>query len=246
MPYESGAERTARAELAALLASSPVPAPELIDNLALYLGRKPLMDLLAMDTLYRKILRVPGVVMEFGVRWGRHLGALTALRAVHEPYNVHRLVVGFDTLTGFPSVAEVDRANPHAVPGGLAVPPGYAAHLERVLAVHESANPVGHVRRAFCLVGDVRETLPRYLHDNPQTVVAFAYFDVDLYEPTRDVLRAVVPHLTVGSLVAFDQIGDPRWPGETAAVREVLTTTGVRLQTLPGFPTPAFLRWPGR
>ncbi|MGH3318905.1 MAG: hypothetical protein ACRDN9_01775 [Streptosporangiaceae bacterium] len=76
---ERGAERIAQVadwvidntrSLAALLASTPIPDEELTDNLALYLGRRSLMDVLALDALYRKILSVPGVVMEFGAGWG--------------------------------------------------------------------------------------------------------------------------------------------------------------------------------
>lgn len=244
LPHESRAEAEARRTLEHLLRDTPVPFGELVDNLALYLGRKQLTDLLALDALYRQILDVPGVIMEFGTRWGRHIAALTALLALHDPYNVHRRIIGFDTFTGFPDVAEVDRVNQHARAGGLSTTPGYEHHLDQVLAAHQAAQPVGHVRRAFALAGDVRQTLPRYLADNSQTIVALAYFDLDLYEPTRDVLRALVPYLTRGSLLAFDQIGHAKWPGETAALREVLGTNNVRLELLPGLPSPVIMRWP--
>lgn len=202
------------------------------------------MDLLALNSLYRAILTVPGVIMEFGVRWGRHLAAFTALRSLHEPYNVHRRIIGFDTFTGFPSVDDVDRVSRHARPGGLAVPPRYPQHLDQVTAAHEATDALAHVRRTFHLIGDVRDTLPRYLHDNPHTVVALAYFDLDLYQPTRDTLATIKPYLTAGSMLAFDQLGHGKWPGETLALREVLGTDNVKLELLPGFPGPASCRWP--
>lgn len=99
LPHESDHERGARLRLARLLASSPIPPGELSDNLALYLRRQPLTDLLSLGALYRMILDVPGVIIEFGVHRGRHLAALTALRGVHEPYNPHRRIIGFDTFT---------------------------------------------------------------------------------------------------------------------------------------------------
>jgi hypothetical protein len=89
IPYESDHERGVRLRFARLLASSPIPSEELADNLALYLRRQPLTDLLSLDALYRLILDIPGVIMEFGVYRGRHLTALTALRGVYEPYNPH-------------------------------------------------------------------------------------------------------------------------------------------------------------
>ncbi len=244
-PHESAPEAATREGLAELLRDSPIPQAELIDNLALYLPRRPMMDLLSLHHLYRKILTVPGVVMEFGVRWGRHLATLTALRALYEPYNVHRRILGFDTFAGFPSVSPIDQANRHAIPGGLTVTADYEQHLEQVIAAHEAVEPLGHIRRTLWLTGDARKTLPRYLDDNPQTVIALAYFDLDLHEPTRDVLSAVLPYLSCGSILAFDQVGHPKWPGETVALREVLNLAHLRLQVIPGFPSPVFTRWAG-
>jgi hypothetical protein len=245
LPHEADHEHRARRRLARLLADSPVPGDELPDNLALYLRRQPLADLLAMDALYRMILDVPGVIMEFGVHRGRHVAALTALRGVHEAYSPHRRIIGFDTFTGFPEVTAVDAISPAAVPGRFAVPVDYPRHLRDVLDAHEDCEPLRHIRRTLLIQGDVRDTLPEYLRHNPQTIVALAYFDLDLYEPTRDALQAVAPHLTRGSVLAFDELGHAKWPGETAALREVLGS-GQALNLLPGLGTQAYMRWDSR
>jgi hypothetical protein len=242
LPHEAAHESRARGRLARLLANSPVPPGELPDNLALYLRRQPLTDLLVMDALYRMILDIPGVIMEFGVHRGRHLAALTALRGVHEPYSPHRRILGFDTFTGFPEVTAVDAISPAAVPGRFAVAADYPQHLRDVLDAHEDCEPLRHIRRTLLIQGDVRDTLPRYLQANPQTIIALVYFDLDLYEPTRDALQAVVPHLTRRSVLAFDELGHAKWPGETAALREVLGSDQA-LNILPGLGSLAYLRW---
>ena len=92
--------------------------------------------------------------------------------------------------------------------------------------------------------GDVRETVPRYLAGNPQTIIAMAYFDLDLYEPTREVLKAIAPYLARGAVVAFDELAHPKWPGETAALREVTDLPQTTLHQLPGREPPViYLRW---
>lgn len=230
---------------AELLADTPIPTDELIDNLALYLRRQPLTDLLSLDALYRMVLDVPGVIMEFGVHRGRHLSALTALRGVYEPYNVHRRVIGFDTFTGFPDIAPVEEHSPSAFPGRFTVAEDYPDHLQAVLSAHEAGEHLRHVRRSMIVRGDVRQTLPKYLQQNQQTVIALAYFDLDLYEPTRDALEAIKQHLTIGSVLAFDELAHAKWPGETAAIRDVLGLDKASLRLLPGRATPSYLRWPG-
>jgi hypothetical protein len=245
LPHESEHERKIRHRLAELLDTSPIPPTELVDNLALYLRCQPLADLLKQDALYRMITEVPGCIMEFGVHRGRHLATLTALRAHYEPFNPHRHIIGFDTFTGFPGITPVDRADPKTAAGRFAVPVGYLDHLRAVLDAHQDAEHLNHLRRTHIVQGDVRETLPAFLESNPHTVIALAYFDLDLYEPTRDALAAILPYLTRGTVIAFDEVAHTKWPGETRALREVLGTDIGALRTLPGSGTPAYFRWEG-
>jgi Macrocin-O-methyltransferase (TylF) len=243
LPHESDHERAVRHRLAELLDGTPLPADELIDNLALYMRRQPLTDLLSQDALYRMILDLPGVIMEFGVHRGRHLAALTALRGVYEPYNPHRRIVGFDTFTGFPDVTNIDTTNPGAVAGRFGLADNYPDHLRDVVDAHEQGEHLSHIQRTLIVQGDVRETVPRYLTDNPHTIIALAYFDLDLYVPTRDMIEAIRPYLTQGSVLAFDELAHAKWPGETVALRDTLGTCYGGLRSLPGRATPVYLRW---
>jgi Macrocin-O-methyltransferase (TylF) len=243
LPHESDHEREVRQRLARLLASTPIPPEELIDNLAVYLRRQPLTDLLSMDALYRMILDIPGAIMEFGVHRGRHLATLTSLRGVYEPYNPHRRIIGFDTFTGFPDVTDVDTTSPSVVTSKFALPEGYPDHLREVLNAHEASEHLRHIQRTLIVDGDVRDTLPHYLSHNPHTTIALAYFDLDLYEPTRQTLNTIRPYLTKGSVLAFDELAHAKWPGETAAVRDTLGLDHASLRLLPGRPSPAYLRW---
>jgi hypothetical protein len=244
VPHESVAERQSREQLTKLLATTPIPPEYLIDNLAVYLRRCQLADLLAMDALYRQVRDIPGIIMEFGVLHGRHLAALTALRGVYEPQNSLRRIVGFDTFTGFPAIHPIDEVSPSAVVGRFRTADDYPSHLREVLRAHELGESQGHVERSLVFQGDVRETVPEYLAQHPQTIIAMAYFDMDLYEPTRDVLRIIAPHLARGAIVAFDELAHPKWPGETAALREVLDLGQVTLHQITGREPPViYLRW---
>jgi hypothetical protein len=244
VPHESDQEHDSRERMTKLLIDSPIPPVYLIDNLPVYLRRVQLADLLSMDALYRMLPEVPGTIMEFGVLHGRHLTTLTALRSIYEPYNSLRRIVGFDTFTGFPDVEDVDRVSTSAVPGRFAVPDGEVSHLREVLAAHEASEPYGHTQRSFVVEGDVRETVPKYLAENPETIIAMAYFDLDLYQPTKELLQVIKPYLTKGSILAFDELAHPKWPGETAALREVFGLDHVPLRQLPGREPPViYMKW---
>jgi hypothetical protein len=63
--------------------------------------------------------------------------------------------------------------------------------------------------------------------------VAFAYFDFDIYEPTKKCLELLKPHLTKGSIIGFDELLDPQFPGETVALRETLGLHNVAIKRMP-------------
>ena len=228
--YESEAETSKRRNLEDALRTAPIPQGQLGGNLGLFLDSKSLSRILAMDYLYKKILEVEGVVVEFGTRWGQNLALFQTLRGIYEPFNRHRRVIGFDTFEGFPSVLEEDGTSEMMFEGNLSVGEGYLAFLQSLLKIHEQLNPLGHIEKNFLVAGDATETFPSFLAENPQTVVALVYFDFDLYAPTKACLEAVSERLTKGSVVAFDEVNDPDSPGETRALMEAVGLRNVALR----------------
>src|SRR5437868_4134072 len=75
-----------REALLQLFQNSPLPPDQLLTNLALYVRSGVFARLLFLDELYRKILSVPGDVVEFGTWWGQSLVTFLNLRAIYEPY----------------------------------------------------------------------------------------------------------------------------------------------------------------
>lgn len=231
--YSSEEEQNARSALLGNFRDCPIPDDEIMANLGLFLNSKNLARILYMDMLYKKIVNVHGSVIEFGTRWGQNASLFTALRGIYEPFNRHRRVIACDTFTGFPGVTAQDGTSDSMRKGNLAVSSGYASYLEQVLENHERDNPAGHIRKFDIVDGDTTIELPKYLDHHPETIIALAYFDFDLYEPTKVVLELIKDRLVKGSVVAFDELNDPDSPGETVAVAEVLGLNNVRLQRSP-------------
>jgi hypothetical protein len=212
----------------------------MLDNLALFTRRQHVASMLALAELYRLIINVHGIICEFGVRWGRNLAMLANLRGIYEPYNFYRTIVGFDTFAGFPSVTEQDGRSQHITPGAFNVTPEYEKYLDLLLAYHEMESPLAHIRRFELRKGDAAIEFKSYLSEHPETIVALAYFDLDLYKPTRDCLEAIQPYLTKGTVIAFDELGHSEFPGETIAVREILGTRRLQLRHTLMSPSPSF------
>jgi len=206
---------------------SEVSSLEVVDSPMLFLNRRIFADLLARQELFNLVLKVPGDIFECGVYRGNGLMAFHALSQVLEPYNVHRKFVGFDTFTGFPKGTEHD---PELNPGYFS-----DSNFDTLLSAIEFQKRdslISHVDRVTLVKGDARETLPNYLATHPHQIVALLYMDFDLYEPTKIALESVIPLIPKGGVIAFDQAGQSKWPGETLALKQVLGLNNIELKRL--------------
>lgn len=224
-------EAERRAGIVDLLKACPIPDSELLYNVGLFLTPQTLSRVLFMDFLYRQIIDVQGIVAEFGCRWGQNFALFTAMRGIYEPFNRLRKVVAFDTFEGFPAVKDVD--GPQMRLGAYGTAPKYEEYLEQLVALQEAESPLSHIKKSEIVKGDVGQTLPDYLEKNPQAIIALAYFDLDLYQPTKDALAAIKGRLTKGSVLGFDELNEPACPGETLAVAEVLGLSTYSIRRFP-------------
>lgn len=223
----------ARTGICQALQQSPIPQHELIRNLGLYMLPMELKRYLFFADLYQQIVNVPGIIVEFGCRWGQNIAVLQSLRGILEPFHHRRMIVGFDTFDGFPEVTAEDGQADAVRTGAYSVSPDYQQYLQNLLELRETQSPLPDVRKFRIIKGRAEEEFARYLEDHPETVVAMAYFDMDLYQPTADCLKLLQGRLTQGSIVGFDELNHAAFPGETTAVRDVLGMDTIALRRSP-------------
>ena len=231
--FASADEQNVRSQFVAHFRKSPIPEDQILSNLGLFLNSKTLARVLFMDFLYRQIVDVQGVVMEFGTHWGQNIALFAALRGIYEPFNRHRKIIGFDTFEGFPSIAPQDGRSDMMKKGFLELPENYPDYLSQIMTFQEQDNPLGHIKKFDVRVGDGTKTIIQYLDEHPETIISLAYFDFDIYEPTKKCLEAIRPRLVKGSVLGFDELNDPDSPGETVALMETFGLNNVRLKRHP-------------
>jgi hypothetical protein len=219
----------------------PIPANQMLSQLGLFLNRQTLSRVIFMHELYQKIIPVTGIIVELGVRWGQSLALFSSLRGIYEPYNYSRKIVGFDTFAGFPTVSEKDGENKFISKGAYSVTQGYEHYLDAIMAYHEFESPVNHLKKYELVKGDASVTLKKYLKKHPETIIALAYFDFDIYEPTRKCLELIKPYITKGTVLGFDELNWPTFPGETIAFKEVFGLDKYAIRRSPINPSPAYI-----
>lgn len=211
---------------------NPEPWETKMENFPKYVRRQNLTRFLALYEIFKKVLNVKGSIVECGVFRGFGTMSWTKFSAIMEPVNLTRRIYGFDSFSGFPQVSEKDlsSASNHVKAGDL-----YAnsqEELNELIKIHDSTRFIGHIPKAKLIRGDAAETIPQFVKDNPHLLVSLLFLDFDLYEPTKVALENFVPRMPKGAIIAFDELDNPLWPGETQAMLEFFKDRNLRLQRL--------------
>ena len=205
------------------------------------LRRQTISRIIYYNELYQKIIDVPGVICEFGVQWGATMALLQNLRGIYEPYNYSRKIIGFDTFTGFASVDAKDGS--FCSEGDYSTGKAHLDQLSRLLSLQEQFSPIAHIQKYELVQGDACLTFGPWLDQNPASIISMAIMDFDIYKPTKVVLDQLLPRLTKGSLLVFDELNCPHFPGETLALMETLGIGSLRLRRHPHQPWCAYAVW---
>jgi len=204
-----------------------------IENFPKYVRRQNLTRLLVLYELFKKVLKVKGSIIECGVNQGFGIMSWAKLSAIMEPANLTRRIYGFDTFDGFPELSEKDisEKSSHVKTGDLSAE-AYD-ELNELIKIHDSTRFLGHVEKVKLIKGNALETIPKFISDYPHLVVSLLFLDFDLFEPTKIALDYFVPSMPKGSIIAFDDLDNPLWPGETQAMVEFFKKKRLKIERLP-------------
>ncbi len=192
--------------------------------------------MLAHYELYKTIITLPGHVFEFGVYKSASLVRFATFRDALEN-DFSRKIVGFDAFGKFPTdnlkvKADLDFIEEFEGAGGYGL---HKEEVEKVLTNKGFEN--------FELVkGNVFDTLPEYLNCNPEVRIALLHLDMDVKEPTDLALELLYERVVPGGLIVFDDYNAVE--GETISVDNFVKNNGLKLEKLPFYHVPVFVRKP--
>ena len=200
-----------------------------LENFPKYVRRQHLKRFLAMYELFKLILPVKGSIVECGVFRGFSLMSWAKLSSILEPENLTRRIYGFDSFNGFPSVSSNDRTGSGIAEVGDFQTSSYD-ELTELLRVYDQDRFLGHIPKVQLIRGDASKTIPEFVQQNRHLLVSMLFIDLDLYEPTKAALEHILPRMPKGSILAFDELDNPIWPGETEALLEKMQLNRLRIQ----------------
>jgi hypothetical protein len=146
--------------------------------------------------IYKKIVSLPGDVVECGVFKGSSLIRFLTFREILENYN-SRKIYGFDVFGKFPKAK--NKADKSFLKGfeknagdGIDV-----KELNDILSEKKFSN--------FELIkGDVKKTISKLLKRHPSFKISLLHLDMDIYEPTKFSLNKFFPYVVKGGIILID------------------------------------------
>jgi hypothetical protein len=191
-------------------------------NFAVFTPRFNLARFLAHYELFKKVVNVPGVIIDLGVFRGASTFTWAKLCEIFCPTDIRKTVFGFDTFEGFAKISVDDGPeNPveDVVPGGYFGGESIEADLALAQEAMNQDRHLSHKNRIEFIKGDVSETIPRFVAERGDGLrIALLNLDLDLYEPTRVALENFAPKMARGGVIIVDEYAVDTWGGETKAV----------------------------
>lgn len=179
-------------------------------------------NMLAHYEIYKMITGIVGGVIEFGVFKGGSLIQWATFRELLEN-KLSRKIIGFDMFGPFPQSSTVKSDKNFIEEWNKETASEYLSkeELEKSLLYKGFDN-------VELIEGDIRDTLPIYLEENPAMRIALLHIDTDVYEPSKLALDLCWDRVVSGGIVVFDDYG--KIEGETLAVDEFLEDKKYKLQ----------------
>ncbi len=165
---------------------------------------------LAHYELFKETMNLPGEIVECGVFKGASLARFAMFRGLFgNEYS--REIIAFDTFAQFPEARyDPDEQYREQYVNAAGDESVSKKQMKKVLKNKDCEENVRLVK------GDVTETIPKYVKNNPHLKISLLNLDTDLYEPAKVILENLYPRVVNGGVVILDNYGT--FPGETKAI----------------------------
>jgi hypothetical protein len=196
------------------------------NNFYLTTNESRISKIMAHYELFKKTINLPGNIVECGVFKGCSLLRFIMFRNMFGDQS--KKIIGFDIFDKFPETEfEPDKILRSKFINDAGMNSISKEQLEQIFKINNFKN-------TELIEGDVCQTIPNYIKDNPQLKISILNLDTDIYEPALCILEYLWDKIVKGGILILDDYGV--FPGETKAVDEFFNNK-IKINKIP-FSTP--------
>ena len=172
--------------------------------------------------IYKETINVPGEIIEIGVFKGLSLLRWATFREILENSD-SRKIIGFDTFGSFPIYDEISNADNLFV-NEFNNEAGNGLDIKEVEMIFQEKK----FQNYELIKGDISETIPKFILENPYLKISLLHLDVDIYKPTMTSLKYLWGRLSKNGILIIDDYNSVE--GATNAVDKFIRDMGVKDQ----------------
>jgi len=200
------------------------------NNFILSSDTKVFGKLLARTLLFNSVKNIPGDILEFGVFKGTGMMTFLKLKKYLVP-NSGKKVIGFDLFDTDSLLSSLNDQDKEAM-STLFKGRGFSHEESYVKFLEEKIKNAGFLDHEYdFVIGDATITSKQYFKERPGLKISLLYLDMDLEEPTYEVLQAAWDRVSSGGLVVFDEYAFHKW-SESKGVDRFFKDKGVQIKSL--------------
>ena len=166
--------------------------------------KKLIGKLLHRFDFFKRTIHLPGDIVEVGVFKGSGIATFSKFVEIFRP-NSNKKIIGFDIFsrTEGEKILEKD-----GTIGKESMQLVYSKVDESELSkesVEKRLESMEISKKYILIEGDVEESMPKFLSENPGLRISLLYIDVDLERPTYSALKHLWNRILPGGIVVFDE-----------------------------------------
>jgi len=200
-------------------------------------NKKRILKIIDHYEVYKKIFNIKGQIVECGVFKGASLIRLLTFRDLYEN-SKKRKVYGFDAFGKFPrpknkkiltKKTDTKFAKNHDTKNGIGI------SLQKLEDYINKKN----ITNFQLIKGDVNETVPDFINKNKKIKIALLHLDLDIYEPTFNVLSYLYKNVVRNGIILLDDYNHIK--GATRAINDFFKNKKIKINKASKFGRPYYI-----
>lgn len=198
-----------------------------------------LRKFMVREHFFKMSLEIPGDIIEVGVFKGTGIAQLLKMREIFIPAS-NKKIIGFDLFSKSNDYKTTlnennEKLNEYYTESNIKMEDGIKVKdIEYFINNMKLTNSRLGFNTDICqlIEGDVKNSIPIYLNENPGFRISYLYLDLDIDEPTYGSLNLLYDRVTRGGIIVFDEYACEKWTESNAVDRFLNEHPNLNIKTL--------------
>lgn len=212
-----------RKKLWNLFKKSGIPKDQTLNHLNLFIRSSIYARQIHYYELYNFIKDNNGLILIYGFNYGSIITSFLSLRAIIEPYNYSRKIIGFENFVDSNKVMHFEENKDNFTPdkyGQYFDSEDYYKYLNDVFDYHEGENMLSNIKKVELFYNDPVVDTTKFIKENKDLSISLVYFDRTFIDNLSPLFELIVPYFNENTIICPSTINSYIPTGELDSIRK--------------------------